>query len=96
MSLHRVDGEVERIGDFLQGQIEDVFENDGASLHDRKLREPLDRGFDRLLPHQRFDRIRTRGIDNFVGGLNGLGCPDCAAPQQIERAVVGDPKQPGP
>ena len=57
--------------------------------------QPRHRRFDRLSPHQHLHRIRASRIDDLVGRLDRLGRADRAAAQQVERAVVGDPEQPG-
>ena len=40
-------------------------------------------------------RIRASRIGDLVGRLDGLGRADRAAAQQVKRAVVRDPEQPG-
>ncbi len=95
MGLHRIDREVEHGGDLLQGLIEHVLEDHHAALHGRKLYEPRHRGFDRLPSHHHLHRIWALRIGDLVGRLDGLGRADRAAAQQVQRAVVGDPEQPG-
>ena len=90
MSLHRVDREVEHGGDLFQGLVEHVLEDHHTALHGRKLHEPRHRRFDRLSPHQHLHRIWALRVGDLVGGR-----ADRAAAQKVERAVVGDPEQPG-
>ena len=52
--------------------------------------QPRHRRFDRLSPHQHLHRIWALRVGDLVGGR-----ADRAAAQQVERAVVGDPEQPG-
>ena len=95
MSLYRVDREVEHGGDLFQGLVEHVLEDHHAALHGRKLHEPRHRCFDRLPSHQHLHGIWALRIGDLVGRLDGLGSADRAAAQEVERAVVGDPEQPG-
>ena len=95
MCFHRVDREVEHTGDLFQGLIEHVLEDHHAALRGRQLHEPRHGRFNRLSPHHHLHRIWTLRIGHRVGRFDRLGGANCAAAQKVQRAVVGDPKQPG-
>ena len=62
----------------------------------RKLGKTRNRGLDRFLTHQGLHRVRVGFIGDIGGGLDRLRLPYRAAAQQIERAVMGNSKQPRP
>jgi hypothetical protein len=95
VSLHRVDREVEHSGDLFQGLVEHVLQDHYTALYGRKLYEPRHRSFNRLPAHHHLHRILPFRIGDLVGRLDGLGRADRAAAQKVQRAVVGDPEQPG-
>jgi hypothetical protein len=95
MALHGVDREVEQRGDLRQLFVEHVLQDDDAALHGGKLRKARHRGPDRFPAHQHFHRVRAGLVDDIRGGFDRLSPADRPAAQQVERAVMGDPEQPG-
>ncbi len=95
MSLHRVDRKAKRGGDLFEGLVEHVLEDHHAALDGRKLREARHRRLYCLPPHHHLRRVYVLRIGDLVRRLDGLGRADRAAAQQVQRAIMGDAKQPG-
>ena len=92
MRLHAIDREVEQIGNIFQRLVEHVLEDDDAALHEGKLRKARNRRLDRFLTHQGLHRVRARLVGDVGGGFDRLSPAHRAATQEIERAVMRDPK----
>ncbi len=96
VGLDGIDRQVEQIGNVLQRFIKHVLEDDDTALHERKLRKTRYRRLDRFLTHQDLHRVRAGFVGDIGSGFDRIGLAHGPAAQDIERAVMRDPKQPRP
>src|SRR3984957_2369884 len=96
MALHCVNCKVEEGGDFYQRLVEHVLEDDDTALEGGELHKARHRGFDRVLAHQHLQGVGLDRIGDVRGGVDRFGHAHLAAAEQVERAVMSNPEQPGP
>jgi hypothetical protein len=95
MTLHGVYREIKKSGDVDQRLVEHILEDDHAALQGRQFGKARHRGFDRFLAHQHLHGVGTGRVGDVRGGIDRFGRAHRPSAQQVERAVMGYPKQPG-
>jgi hypothetical protein len=95
MAFHRVNREVEEGSDLDQRLVEHILQDEDTALEDGELHKARHCGFDCLLVHQHPQRVGLGRVGDVRGGVDRFGHAHLAAAQQVERAVMSDPEEPG-
>src|ERR1700722_15840576 len=95
MAFHRVNREVEEGSDLYQRLVEHVLQDDDTALEGGELDKARHCGFNRVLAHQHLQGVRLGRVGNVRGGVDRFGHAHLPASEQVERAVMSNPEQPG-